>query len=65
MFNRNDYIGYFEQILKLEKFMYKDSQYLLHFFPKNPEVRKLLKEIHIDEFRHMKVIEIILDLLKG
>ncbi len=56
MFNKKDYLAYFNQLYQVEIGMKKEVMGLLKFID-NPADQNILKKIAADEVRHAKIVE--------
>lgn len=60
MFQKNDYLEYFDNLYKIELGMEKEGRLLLKIID-DPLARKLLQVLIKDEMRHKKIVK---DLIK-
>ena len=62
MFNKKDYLSYFEQLYKIELTMKKETEELLKLI-KDKKSQKIIKKIHADEVRHSKIVKEMIKLI--
>jgi len=56
MFNRKDYLAYFNELYKIELTMKKEAEGLLKLI-NDKESQKIIKKIRADEIRHAKIVK--------
>ena len=56
MFNKQDYIDYFNQLYDVEIQMKEDTEKLLAIID-NPEARKIIEAIRNDEIKHAAIVK--------
>lgn len=64
MFGKDDYLNYFNQILKIETKMAKDAEWLFGEV-ENSEAKNLLSKILDDEKKHVKIAEFLISILEN
>jgi rubrerythrin len=62
MFNKQDYIDYFNQLYDIEIEMKKDTEKLLAIID-NPEARKIIEAIRSDEIKHAEIVKEMIKLI--
>ena len=62
MFNKKDYIDYFNQLYDLEIEMREDAEKLL-IRVKNPEARRIIEVIRNDEIKHAEIVKEMIKLI--
>jgi hypothetical protein len=62
MFNKQDYIDYFNQLYDVEITMKEDTEKLLAIID-NPEAKKIIEAIRNDEIRHAKIVKEMIKLI--
>lgn len=63
MFNKKDYLQYFDELYQVEIMMKKEAQDLLKII-NNEEARIIIEKIEKDEIRHAKIIKDLIKLVK-
>ncbi|MFZ2310305.1 MAG: hypothetical protein WAW11_02065 [Patescibacteria group bacterium] len=56
MFNKKDYLDYFNQLYDVEIKMKEDTEKLLAIID-NPEARKIIEAIRNDEIKHAEIVK--------
>ena len=56
MFNKKDYIDYFNQLYDVEIEMKEDAEKLLAII-NNPEARRIIETIRNDEIKHAEIVK--------
>lgn len=63
MFNKKDYLKYFDELYAVEITMKKEANDLLKDI-KQPAARKIIDQIKSDEIRHAKIVKDLIKLIK-
>lgn len=63
MFNKKDYLKYFDELYEVEIMMKEEVEDLLKVI-EHPSARKIIEQIKSDEIRHANIVKDLIKLVK-